>query len=318
MAKDLAIVIPVYNEVDNLNEMLRRLLQSIKGITTSFEIIFVNDGSTDGSDQVIGELCRNKPQVFFVNLTRNYGHQVAISAGLNYCNARAVITIDADLQDPPELIKDLYTEHLKGFDVVNAKRANRRGESVIKRGTAKLYYRLLKRIVPFEIPLDTGDFRLISKKVVDALNTMPEQNRYLRGQIAWMGYKTSSIIYERDSRKRGESGYTYGKMFKLAVDGITGFSDRPLWLVSRMGFIIALLSFLFIIYAIFAHFIMEQTITGWTSIIVSATFLGGIQLFSIGIIGEYIARINANVKQRPMYMVESSNIESIKTKKIRS
>ena len=310
MSSDLAVIIPVFNEKDNLKELLDRTIKVLKNITSDFQVIFVNDGSTDGSFEIIRTLADTYEQVFFLNLTRNYGHQVAVSAGLQYVNARAVITIDADLQDPPELISELYSQFEQGFDVVNAKRKDRKGESLMKKGTAKLYYRLLKRLVPFEIPLDTGDYRLISRKVVDALNTMPEQNKYLRGQIAWLGFKTSSVLYERDSRKYGKSGYTYSKMFKLAIDGITGYSDRPLWLVSRMGFIIALLSFLFIIYAIFAYFVLEATITGWTSIIVSATFLGGIQLFSIGIIGEYIARINTNVKRRPLFMVESTNLES--------
>ncbi|WP_115461664.1 glycosyltransferase family 2 protein [Winogradskyella aurantiaca] len=316
MSKDLAVVIPVYNEKDNLEELIERIEATLNKITSSYEIIFVNDGSTDNSISVIHGISENKTKVFYVNLTRNYGHQVAVSAGLLYTNAKAVVIIDADLQDPPELIIELYAQFNQGFDVVNAKRKDRKGESLIKKGTAKLYYRLLKRLVSFEIPLDTGDYRLISRKVVDALNTMPEQNKYLRGQIAWLGFKTSSVLYERDSRKHGKSGYTYSKMFKLAIDGITGYSDRPLWLVSRMGFIIALLSFLFIIYAIFAYFVLEATITGWTSIIVSATFLGGIQLFSIGIIGEYIARINTNVKRRPLYMVESTNLESQKHKSL--
>lgn len=310
MIKDLAIVIPVYNERGNLEELVSRLEGTLNELSLSFEIILVNDGSSDDSLTVIKSLSLLKPYVFYINLTRNYGHQVAVSAGLLYAKAKAVVTIDADLQDPPELLVELVSEFEKGFDVVNAKRNDRKGESFMKRGTAKLYYRLLKRLVPFEIPLDTGDYRLISKKVVDALNDMPEQNKYLRGQIAWLGFKTSSISYEREKRKHGTSGYTYGKMFKLAIDGITGYSDWPLWLVSRLGFLIAFLSFLFILYAIFSHFVLEQTITGWTSIIVSATFLGGIQLFSIGIIGEYIARINTNVKKRPLFMVESTNLES--------
>jgi dolichol-phosphate mannosyltransferase len=308
MTKDLAVIIPVYNERDNLNELLERLMATLRQISENFAIVFVNDGSSDGSFEIIQQFTDKYPFVYYVNLTRNYGHQVAVSAGLVYARAEATVIIDADLQDPPELILDLYEQYKLGFDVVNAKRKVRKGESFMKRMTAKLYYRILKRLVPFEIPLDTGDYRLISKKVVTALNAMPEQNKYLRGQIAWMGFKTTHVMYERDSRKHGESGYTYGKMFKLAMDGITGYSDRPLWLVSRMGFIIAMLSFVFILYAIFAHYILQRTITGWTSIIVSATFLGGIQLFSIGIIGEYIARINTNVKKRPLFMVDATNL----------
>lgn len=311
MLKDIAVVIPVFNEKDNLQELYSRLVKVVSSISNSYELIFVNDGSTDGSAEIIRDLADKDDQVYFIYLTRNYGHQIAVSAGLNHCNSKTVVTIDADLQDPPELILELYAEFNKGFEVVNAKRIQRKGESFMKKMTAKFYYRILRRLVPFEIPLDTGDYRIISKKVVDELKQMPEQNKYIRGQIAWLGFSTTSVQYSRESRKHGETGYTYSKMFKLAIDGVTGFSDSPLWLVSRMGFVIAFLSFLFIIFAIFSHFVLEQTITGWTSIIVSATFLGGIQLFSIGIIGEYIARINSNVKNRPLYVVKTSNINEV-------
>lgn len=313
MPKDLAIIIPVYNEKDNLVELHQRLTKVMTSLGRSYDLIFVNDGSEDGSGQVIKSLSSADNNVLFIDFTRNFGHQVAVSAGLNYCDAKSVVTIDADLQDPPELITDLLIEYDKGYEVVNAKRIDRQGESFLKKLTAKLYYRILRRLVPFEIPLDTGDYRIMSHKVVEALRQMPEQNKYLRGQIAWLGFSTSFVEYKRASRRNGESGYTYSKMFKLAIDGITGFSDRPLWLVSRMGFVIAFLSFMFIVFAIFSHFILKQTITGWTSIIVSATFLGGIQLFSLGIIGEYIARINTNVKKRPLYTVRSTNISRSKT-----
>lgn len=308
MTKDIAIIIPVFNEKENLKELYSRLKNTVNRLGLSYEFIFINDGSTDGSKEVLEELAKEDDWVFFINLTRNYGHQVAVSAGLFNTRANAVVTIDADLQDPPELIEELYQSFISGFDVVNAKRIERKGESYMKKITAKLYYRLLNKMVPFEIPLDTGDYRLISKRVVDALKGMPEQNKYLRGQIAWFGFKTDSVNYSRASRKHGESGYTYSKMFSLALDGITGYSDKPLWIVSRLGFLIAFFSFLFILFAIFSHFILKQTITGWTSIIVSATFLGGIQLFSIGIIGEYIARINSDVKRRPLYVVDTTNL----------
>jgi dolichol-phosphate mannosyltransferase len=226
------------------------------------------------------------------------------------------VILDSDLQDPPELIPELYSKFKEGNDVVYAKRQKRKGESFIKIITAKLYYRLLRQLVSFDIPLDAGDFRLLSKRVVLEINKMPERNKFLRGQIAWLGFKQTHVLYERESRKGGKSSYSYAKMFRLAFDGITGFSDKPLLLVSRLGFLISFFSFLIILYAIFSHFILKETITGWTSLIISAAFIGGIQLLSIGVIGQYISRINTNVKNRPLYIVQSSNIKNQKKKDV--
>ena len=305
----ISIIVPVYNESGNLEVFYDRLEKSISEITQSYQIIFVNDGSTDDSLLKIIELSINNKNVFYINLSRNFGHQIAVSAGLEYSDAKCTVIIDSDLQDPPELITKLYEKYKEGFDVVYAKRKKRKGESFLKRITAKVYYRLLKKIVSFEIPLDAGDFRLLSKKVVDAINKMPEQNKFLRAQIAWLGFKQTFVLFDRDTRNQGKSGYTYGKMIRLAFDGITGFSDKPLLFVSRLGFIISCFSFLVIIYAIFSHYVLEQTITGWTSLIISAAFIGGIQLLSIGVIGEYISRINVNVKRRPLFIVDSTNID---------
>lgn len=305
----ISIIVPVYNESGNLEVFYDRLEKSISEITQSYQIIFVNDGSTDDSLLKIIELSIKNKNVFYINLSRNFGHQIAVSAGLEYSDAKCTVIIDSDLQDPPELITKLYEKYKEGFDVVYAKRKKRKGESFLKRITAKVYYRLLKKIVSFEIPLDAGDFRLLSKKVVDAINKMPEQNKFLRAQIAWLGFKQTFVLFDRDTRNQGKSGYTYGKMIRLAFDGITGFSDKPLLFVSRLGFIISCFSFLVIIYAIFSHYVLEQTITGWTSLIISAAFIGGIQLLSIGVIGEYISRINVNVKRRPLFIVDSTNID---------
>lgn len=306
---DISIVIPVFNESANLDMLYDRLIKTLSTITEHYEILFVNDGSTDSSMSKILAIAKADAKVFYINLSRNFGHQIAVSAGLEYCNAHCTVIIDSDLQDPPELISELYTKHKDGFDVVYAKRQKREGESFLKKLTAKWYYRLLKNLVSFEIPLDAGDYRLVSKKVVDALNKMPESNKFLRAQIAWLGFKQTYVLYNRDSRKHGKSAYTYSKMIRLAFDGITGFSDKPLLFVSRLGFVISIFSFLIIVYAIFAHFALEQTITGWTSLIISAAFIGGIQLLSIGVIGEYISRINVNVKDRPLYIVDSSNLD---------
>ncbi|WP_179352768.1 glycosyltransferase family 2 protein [Winogradskyella vidalii] len=311
---EISIIIPVYNECNNLQDLYDRLIKTLAGITDYYEILFINDGSTDDSMSKIRAIAETNQKVLFIDLSRNFGHQIAVSAGLEHCNANCTVIIDSDLQDPPELIADLYSKYKEGFDVVYAKREKRKGESFLKKLTAKLYYRLLKSIVSFEIPLDAGDFRLVSKKVINAIISMPEQNKFLRGQIAWLGFKQTHVLYHRDSRKYGKSAYTYSKMFRLAFDGITGFSDKPLLFVSRLGFVISIFSFLLIIFAVFSHYVLEQTITGWTSLIISASFIGGIQLLSIGVIGEYISRINVNVKNRPLYIVDASNIDTSEKK----
>ncbi|MCT4630683.1 glycosyltransferase family 2 protein [Winogradskyella sp.] len=308
LKNDISVVVPVYNEYENLPELYKRVKNTVSSITDKYQIIFVNDGSNDDSLSRILSFAENNPKVFYLDLSRNFGHQIAVTAGLEYCNADCTVIIDSDLQDPPELIFELYSKYREGFDVVYAKRKKREGDTFIKKFTAKLYYRLLKRWVSFEIPLDAGDYRLISNKVVSAVNQMPEQNKFLRAQIAWLGLKQAYVLFDREIRKHGKSGYSYGKMFRLAFDGITGFSDKPLLLVSRLGFVISIFSFLVIIYAIFAHYIFKQTITGWTSLIISAMFMGGIQLLSIGIIGEYISRINKNVQKRPLYILKDTNI----------
>lgn len=316
ISNEISVIIPVYNEVENIEHLFNRLVPVLESISDNYEIIFVNDGSTDNSLDKIISCAEKNPKVFYINLSRNFGHQIALSAGLNHSNAQCAVILDSDLQDPPELIPELYSKFKEGNDVVYAKRQKRKGESFIKIITAKLYYRLLRQLVSFDIPLDAGDFRLLSRRVVLEINKMQERNKFLRGQIAWLGFKQTHVLYERESRKGGKSSYSYAKMFRLAFDGITGFSDKPLLLVSRLGFLISFFSFLIILYAIFSHFILKETITGWTSLIISAAFIGGIQLLSIGVIGQYISRINANVKNRPLYVVQSSNIKNQEKKDV--
>ncbi len=308
--KDISVIIPIYNEQDSLIELYTRLTNSLKEITNSYVLIFVNDGSRDDSFNIILELSKNDEKVQYINFSRNFGHQIALSAGLRYSNSKTTVLMDGDLQDPPELIKELYDKHKEGFDVVYAKRQSREGETWYKKLTAKIFYRLFKRMIPFEIPLDTGDFRLITAKVVQPLNKMTEQNKFLRGQISWLGFKQTHVLFDRESRKHGVPGYSYSKLIKLALDGITSFSDKPLLIVSRLGFIISIFSFLIILYAIFSHFVLKHSITGWTSLIISSAFIGGIQLLSIGVIGEYINRINNNTRERPLFVIQDTNIES--------
>jgi len=305
---ELSVIIPIYNEEESIPELYRRLTESAKKITNNYEFIFVNDGSRDRSLLKLIELSKSDPKVYFINFSRNFGHQISVTAGLDACAGDAVVIIDADLQDPPELIPELYAKHKEGFEVVYAKRAKRKGETFFKKMTAKLFYRLLVRITNINIPLDTGDFRLIDRKIVDYLKLMPEQNKFLRGQIAWLGFNQASVEYNRDERKFGTTGYPLSKMIRFALDGITAFSDKPLMFVTQIGVLVSSLSFIIIILALHGHFIAHRTITGWTSLIISSMFLGGIQLISIGIIGLYVSRINKNVINRPLYLIQNTNL----------
>ena len=307
---EISIVVPLYNEEKNIRLMYDRLVSSILKITSNFEIIYVNDGSKDNSFLELVKLSKEDERVKYINFSRNFGHQIAVTAGLDYSKGAAVVIIDGDLQDPPEVIPEMYALYKEGFEVVYGQRLIRKGESFLKKITAKYFYRILKKITNINIPVDTGDFRLIDRKIVNDLKNMPEQNKFLRGQIAWLGYRQTSIFFERDERKFGETGYPFSKMLKFALDGITGFSDVPLQFVTKTGIFISFISFLVILYAIFSHFILERTITGWTSLIISSMFIGGVQLISVGIIGEYISRINKNVQNRPLYIVSETNIEA--------
>lgn len=306
----LSIIIPIYNEEQILPELHERLTKAALQITDDYELIFVNDGSRDGSLYGLIQIAEKDPKSFYINFSRNFGHQIAVTAGIDHCSGDAVVIIDGDLQDPPELIPELYKKHKEGFEVVYARRENREGESFFKKFTAKMFYRTLRNLTSVDIPLDTGDFRLIDRKIVECLKQMPEQNKFLRGQIAWLGFNQTAVYFNRDKRKFGKSGYPLSKMLKFAMDGITSFSDKPLGFVTRAGFIISGLSFLTIIYAIFAHFFLKQTITGWTSLIISSMFIGGVQLISVGIIGEYISRINKNVLDRPLYIIQETNLRN--------
>lgn len=305
---ELSVIIPLLNEMSILPELYKRLKESVNRITSNHELIFVDDGSTDKTLEILMELSKTDENTKYISFSRNFGHQAAITSGLESCSGNANIIIDGDLQDPPELIPELYKKYKEGYEVVYAKRISREGETIAKKLTAKLFYRFLKRITSFDIPVDTGDFRLIDKKIVSYLNQMPERNKYLRGQIAWLGFKQTYVNYEREKRKAGKSGYSIKKMVNFAVDGITSFSNVPLRFVTNMGILVSLLAFIVIIFALFSHFVSGKTIAGWTSLILSITFLGGIQLISIGIIGEYISRINTDVRKRPLFIIDQTNI----------
>ncbi len=276
----------------------------------SYELIFVNDGSKDKTIDIIKTLVEKDKQVKFIDFSRNFGHQIAVTAGLDLSLGQSVVIIDADLQDPPELIIQLYQKMQLGFEVVYAKRRKREGESFLKKITAKWFYRILKKITSIEIPVDTGDFRIIDRKVVDVLKRMPEHHKFIRGQISWIGFNQTYVEYDREERHSGETGYTYWKMIKFALDGITAFSGFPLKLATISGFVISGVAFVVLLHALFTRLVLKDYVEGWASIITSILFLGGVQLIFIGIIGEYISRINSEVKRRPLYIIKETNIDN--------
>jgi len=301
----ISVVVPVYNEESNLLPLYGRLASVLKStVGESYEILFVNDGSQDQSLEILHTLTSQHAAVRYIDFSRNFGHQIAVMAGLDHAVGQSVVIIDADLQDPPELIADLYHKMQEGFEVVYAKRRTRKGESVLKKLTARLFYRILQSITSVAIPVDTGDFRIIHSKVVDVLRQMPEQHKFLRGQISWVGFRQTHILYDRDERLGGSTGYTYRKMIRFALDGITSFSDFPLKLATLAGFVVSFFAFLYMIWTLIARIVWpESHVQGWASLIISVLFLGGIQLISIGIIGEYMSRMNMNVMGRPLYVV---------------
>jgi len=305
----LSIVIPIFNEEENIDSLINRLRTVVAQMQISCEYIFVNDGSKDHSFQLIKNLALADPAVKYIDFSRNFGHQIAVSAGLDLAAGDRVAIIDADLQDPPELIIEMFAKMDQGYEVVYAKRNNRNGESWLKKFTAKVFYRILKSITSVKIPVDTGDFRIIDRKVVNVLKQMPEHNKFLRGQISWIGFKQTYVEYDRKVRQAGSTGYTYKKMIRLALDGITSFSNFPLKVASICGFVVSGIAFMVMIYALYSRYITKDYVEGWTSTIISVLFLGGIQLISIGIIGEYISRLSENARNRPLYIINETNIK---------
>ena len=304
---EISVVVPLYNEAANLPLLYARLNQVMQTMGVTYEYVWVNDGSRDETIKLVKELAAADPHIKYLDLSRNFGHQIAVTAGLEHSTGNKIVIIDADLQDPPELIADLYQKMQEGYEVVYAKRRSREGESWLKKFTAKSFYRILKIITNVDIPVDTGDYRIVDRKVVEVLKQMPEYHRFLRGQIAWIGFDQTYLEYNRDERNAGQTGYTYRKMLQFALDGITAFSDFPLKLATIMGFIVSGVAFLTLLYALYMRLIVGDFVQGWTSIIVSVLFLGGVQLISIGVIGEYISRINTQVKDRPLYVLKEGN-----------
>ena len=304
----LSIIIPIYNEQGNIDRLINRLKGVVSKLGIDCEYIFINDGSKDDSINIIKNLAAKDSSVKYINFSRNFGHQIAVTAGLDKASGDRIVIIDADLQDPPELIIEMFQKMNDGYEVVYAKRKARKGESWLKKFTARMFYRILKAITSVNIPVDTGDFRIMDRKIVDVLKQMPEQQKFLRGQISWIGFNQTYVEYERDERNAGETGYTYKKMIRFALDGITSFSNFPLKFASICGFVVSGIAFLVGLYALYSRFISGNYVEGWTSIIISVLFLGGIQLISIGIIGEYISRLSSNVRNRPLYIIDDTNL----------
>ncbi|GAC1349060.1 MAG: glycosyltransferase family 2 protein [Vulcanimicrobiaceae bacterium] len=302
----ISIVVPLYNEEGNVAELLRRITAIMQRAcrTDAYEIVAVNDGSRDGTLGALRRAQAIEPQLVVVDLSRNFGHQIAATAGLDTARGDAVVLMDGDLQDPPELIEAFLAKWRDGYDVVYATRKSRKGESFFKLQTAKLFYRTIRRLTNVSIPVDTGDFRLMSRRVVDALGQTREKHRFLRGLVSWVGYKQTGVEYERDARTSGETKYPLSKMIKFAIDGITSFSEIPLRFATYLGFIVSIVAFLYAAVVLVLK-LLGLNEPGYTSMMSVILFLGGVQLVTIGIAGEYLGRIYDQVKSRPLYLLSS-------------
>jgi len=299
----LSVVAPCYNESESLPELHRRVSQVCRDqVGDSYELVLINDGSADGTWSSIRSLAETDPHIVGVNLSRNYGHQLALSAGLSICRGRRILIIDSDLQDPPELLPQMMTLMDQGADVVYGQRENRLGETWFKRASAALFYRLLKRLVDIEIPLDAGDFRLMSRRALDVLNAMPEQHRFIRGMVSWIGLDQRPLPYQRQERFAGETGYPLRKMIRFALDAITGFSIQPLRIATHFGVMFGLGGFVMLMVALYG-WLTGRAIEGWTSLMTVILLLGSVQLLVIGVLGEYVGRLYTESKRRPLYVI---------------
>lgn len=297
-----SFIIPIYNEEETIPELYRRVNAVMNRLDSDVELILVNDGSRDRSLQMLRKLHHEDQRVQYLSMARNFGHQIAVTAGLNFAQGQVIVVLDADLQDPPELIPDMIEMWRQGYQVVYAQRIQRRRESWFKRFTAYAFYRILQRLADVEIPPDTGDFCLMDRQVVDVLNTMPERNRYIRGLRAWIGFRQTVIRFERDPRFAGEVKYTFSKSLALAIDGLVSFSKVPLRLATYTGLLAAMLALLMTALVIYWRlFQLNSPVTGFATIMAAIFFIGAVQLISIGVLGEYIGRIYEEVKGRPLY-----------------
>ena len=304
MKELISIVVPMYFEEEVAQECYNRLTTVMNSNDYNYELVFVNDGSTDRTLEILEKIAMNDNRTKVVSFARNFGHQIAVTAGIDYAKGDAIVIIDADLQDPPEVIPELVNKWLEGYDVVYAKRKKRKGETWFKLLTAKYFYKFLNYMSDIDIPKDTGDFRLIDRKVAAVFRKMTERNRFVRGMFSWIGFSQTYIEYERDERFAGETKYPFKKMIKFASDGIIAFSSKPLKLVMTLGSASVLVSIIVLLYSILTRLFGHEVQPGWASIMVAITFFSGIQLLGLGIVGQYIARIYDESKNRPIYIVK--------------
>jgi dolichol-phosphate mannosyltransferase len=305
-SRSISVVVPCFNEEGTLRETHQRITRAIAPACGALEIIYVDDGSRDATPELLRALQADDPQVRVVYLSRNFGHQFAVTAGLAHARGDAAVIMDADLQDPPEVVPEMIRVWQEGYDVVYGVRTDREGETRFKLFTARLFYRLIRRMSDTEIPLDTGDFRLLDRKVVDAVVAMPERDRFLRGMVSWTGFRQTGVPYRRAARFAGETKYPLPKMVRFALDGMLSFSIKPLRLSTLMGFASAGLAVLAILYALGMRIFTQRWVAGWTALIIAILFLGGAQLISLGIIGEYVGRLYGEAKRRPLYLVRET------------
>ncbi len=301
----LSVVVPAFNEEVVLADFHRRLQQALAGLPIHLEVIYVDDGSTDRTSTIIADLKSSDASIGFLRFSRNFGKEVAVTAGLNHARGDAVVVIDADLQDPPELIGSMIQAWCRGADVVNMRRASRAGETKLKRATAHLFYRVINRLSEVPIPADVGDFRLLSRRAVDALNRMPEHNRFMKGLFAWIGFQQETLMYDRDARAAGTSKWPYWRFCKSANEGLPGFSPAPLKLALHFGFASALAAFGALLYFLIKTWLIGDPVPGFPATIVTVLFLSGVQLASIGVLGEYVARVFIESKGRPLYLIDT-------------
>ena len=299
----ISIIVPCYNEAGNIQILYQKISEQMEKLNVDYELIFVDDGSIDGTFEIIESMHKNNPKLKSIGFSRNFGHQAAIIAGLNYCKGDCVIMMDADLQHPPELIPEIISKWENGYDIVNTIREDTNDESLFKRFTSKGFYKLINVISKTKIEAGSADFRLLDRKVIDSFKEIGEYSIFIRGMINWVGFNSIQIKYKPNERFSGTSKYSLRKMISFALDGITSFSSAPLQISMVFGLFISLLSFIYMAYALYINFFTDRALEGWTSIIISILFIGGIQLISIGILGEYISKIFYEVKNRPRYLV---------------
>ena len=305
--KLISIVVPCYNEQEVFGETYKRLTETLEQLDKNkyhYEIIFVNDGSKDNTLEQIQNVIKQDPRVKGINFSRNFGHQIAITAGLDNCKGDAAVVIDADLQDPPTVILEMVKKWEEGYDVIFGKRRERAGESTFKLVTAKWFYRFINRLSDVDMPLDTGDFRLMDRNALDQFLRMRETYRFVRGMVAWIGFKQTFVEYDRESRFAGTTKYPLKKMLRLASDAILSFSNTPLKVATFVGFITSIIAFFGILYSLYMRLFTENFVEGWTLLMISVLLIGGIILLVLGIIGEYVGRIYGEIKQRPLYIIQ--------------